>query len=513
MNGKKFNIITRLIFLCVFLFTENIFAQSPRRIEIIQAGSLEGSKINGREVRRLVGDVIFQQEDTRLYCDSALFYEEGNSIDAYGSVRIEGPRAKLSGDVLHYEGNRKQAVMTGQVVKMTDGKAVLTTTALNYDLQNEIGEYSTGGKVEDKDNVLTSRKGYYYSKDRTVSFRDNVVLTNPKYIMRSDTLRYHTPTSTAYFLGPCTITSTGSDSSFIYCEYGWYNTETEKSYFSKNTFIRSKENILSGDSLLYDRTAGRGRAWNNVMIVDTLQKMIISGNFAFLDEKKGTSYVTGNGMLIKAFTTDSMFLHADTLFAKQDSAKGNKEYYAYNHVRIFKPDLQGQCDSLIYKTVDSTVYFYGSPILWNNQNQLTAELITLTLVDNRLNTMNLFNTAFITGREDSLRYNQVKGRDMTGYFNDNKLETILVKGNGQTIYYIRNSKKQLSGVNRADCSDIRITLDSSSVDKISLLNGADATLFPIKELDPRELRLKNFKWYGHLQPISKEDIFIWKGKE
>ncbi len=500
----------KYLFLISLLLSFNVYSQKVQQIEIIQANSLEGNKVNGEDVRRLVGDVIFKQETTMLYCDSALFFVVSNSIEAYGHVRVEGPTAKLSGDVLHYEGNTKKAVITGKIVRMTDGKAVLTTDRLNYDLASDVGEYTTGGKVEDKENVLTSQHGYYYSNDKTVFFKDHVVLINPKYVMKSDTLKYNTITETSYFYGPSTIQSTGKDSGFIYCEYGWYNTKTEKAYFSKNAFIRSKESKLNGDSILYDRNTGVGKAWKNVQVTDTVQKVIISGEYATLDEKKGTSFVTGKSMLTKILETDSIYLHADTLYAKQDSATELNTYYAYKHTKIFKSDLQGQCDSLVYSSKDSTIYFYGSPILWNNKNQLTADLITLKLANNKLQTMNLVSNSFITGMEDSLRYNQVKGRNMVGYFSDNKLSKIHVLGNGQTVYYIRNGKKQLTGVNKADCSDMMIYIDSSSVKQISLLQKPDATLYPIKELSYQELRLKDFAWYGEMQPKTKEDIFIWK---
>lgn len=512
MNGCT-RAICRLLLLIVWQVfpVSEIYAQETRQIEIVRAGSLEGVKVNGIEVRRLVDDVVFKQGDTYMYCDSALFYESTNSIDAYGVIRIEGPRAQLYGDILHYDGNAEMADITGKTVRMTDGKMQLTTTALQYDLKQDIGVYNNGGKVIDKDNVLTSKRGYYFSKEKMVFFKDDVVLTNPKYVMKSDTLKYHTPTETAYFHGPCNIQSSGKDSAHIYCEYGWYNTATEKAWFSKNAYIESKENKLQGDSLLYDKLKGIGRAWNNVSVTDTVQKMIISGSYALLDEKKGTSFVTGNSMLTKIFETDSLFLHADTLYATQDTAKKQKTYFAYHHVRIFKTDLQGQCDSLVYNTADSTIWFYTAPVLWNNNNQLTAERINLLLSGNKIHTMNLLSEAFITGFEDSLRFNQVKGRIMVGYFENNKLSTINVTGNGQSIYYLRNSKKQLTGVNQAECSDMRIVMKDSKVHKISLINKPDATLYPVKQADPAMMKLKDFAWYGALQPKSKEDIFIWPG--
>lgn len=496
-----------------FLFPFTVNAQEKKQIEIVQANSLEGAKVNGIEVRRLIGSVIFKQEDTYMYCDSANFYEVTNSVDAFGSIRIEGPKVKLYGDVLHYDGRISRADITGKTVRLSDGKMDLTTTAMQYDLEKDIGEYHTGGKVVDKANVLTSKSGYYYSNDRMVFFKDSVVLTNPKYIMRSDTLKYHTPSATAYFFGPSHIYSTGTDSTHIYCEEGWYNTDTEKSSFSRNPFIESKVNRLSGDSLLYDRKSRTGRAWHNVAITDTSEKVIISGDYAWLNEMSGTSFVTGSSVLTKVFTTDSLFLHADTLFAKEDTATKQKTYFAYKHVRVFKTDLQAQCDSLVYSTKDSTIFFFTSPVIWNNRNQLTADKIGLVLKGNKLHTMQLYSSAFIAGMEDSLRFNQIRGRSMVGYFTDNVLSLIEVSGNGQSVYYLRNKKNQLTGVNQAECSDMKIYIHDSKVAKISLLNAPDATLFPVKETDPLQLRLKNFSWKGHLQPLKKSDIFFWPGDE
>ncbi len=506
----SFHLVLALSFVCRFSFSAR--AQEKRQIEIVQAGSLEGVKVNGVEVRRLIGDVIFKQEDTYMYCDSALFYEVTNSVDAYGTIRIEGPKVKLYGDLLHYNGNTGKADITGKEVRLTDGKMLLTTTEMEYDIEEDFGEYHTGGKVVDRENVLTSQRGYYFTNERMVFFKDNVVLTNPRYIMQSDTLKYHTTDATAYFYGPTHIYSIGSDSAHMYCEDGWYNTESGKSRFMKNAFIESGVNRLSGDSLLYDRLKRTGRAWHNVAITDTTEKIIINGDFAFLNESTGSSYVTGSSMLTKVFETDSLFLHADTLYACQDSVSRQKTYLAYRHVRIYKPDLQGQCDSMVYSTHDSTVWLHGLPVIWNNKNQLTADKIGLLLENNRISTMQLYSGAFIAGMEDSLRFNQVKGRSMTGYFQNNQLHKIEVTGNGQSIYYLRNKKKQLTGVNQADCSDMTIYITDSKVSKISLIKTPDATLHPVKETDPLQLRLKDFSWKGHLQPLQKSDIFKWVGE-
>ena len=485
------------------------FSQNSKRVEIVQANSLEGSKIDGQQVRRLNGDVIFRQDATLMYCDSALFYEKSNSIDAYGHVRIVGPDAKMEGQTLHYNGDTKKAVITNDV-KLSDGKMTLTTQSLNYNMETDVADYSDGARVVDHENVLTSKTGYYFAKDKMVFFKDHVVLTNPEYVMHSDTLKYHTPSATSYFYGPCFINSTAKDSSYIYCEYGWYNTNTGKSYCSKNAYIQSGNNRLAGDSILYDRNAKIGRAYKNVAVTDTLEKVVVTGDYANVNEKNHTSFVTGKAMLIKMFETDSMFMHADTLLAFEDTINQSKTYYAYKHVRFYKGDLQGKCDSLIYSSADSTMRFYTNPVLWSLKNQLTADSISLNLSGNKIVSLLMRQNSFIVSQEDSLRFNQVKGRDMTGYFQNNKLYKIHVVGNGQSIYYLRNKYGQLSGVNQADCSEMMIYIDENKINQISLLNKPDATLFPVKEANPLEMRLKGWYWLYDKRPLSSEDIFVWK---
>jgi hypothetical protein len=246
-----------------------------------------------------------------------------------------------------------------------------------------------------------------------------------------------------------------------------------------------------------------------VSIHDTLEQVIISGGVASMNEKSGEAWVTRNAMLTRIFELDSLFMHADTLRMNNDSLNDMKSYMAYNKVRVFKSDLQAQCDSVCYSTIDSTIWFFRNPVLWGESNQLTADTIGLVLRGDTISGMRLLSNAFIAAQEDTMRFNQVKGRHMDGSFVGNRLHTIHVVGNGESVYYLRNNRKQLSGVNSANCSEMRIRMNESKVSRIWLLNKPDAVLDPVKEVDPLALRLKGFKWRGSERPQKKEDIFVW----
>ncbi len=490
------------------LFSTLLYAQKNKKVELIHANALTYDETAGGKVRHLTGDVKFRQDNIFLYCDSAFFYSETNAIDAFSNVRIvQGDSLNLYGDVLKYDGNRKQAEMFRNI-RMNDGKITLTTDHISYDMKLNIASYSEGGKIIDGDNTLTSKTGYYYSSQKDFFFKKNVVLLNPDYKMTCDTLKYNGPSKVAYFLSPTFITS---KEHLIYCENGWYDTEKGTSRFSKNAYLQSKEQKLKGDSILFDRISGNGKAFGNIEITDTIERIVIRGDYAEYFQKHDSAMVTGHTLFIQIFETDSMYLHADTLTASGDSAgtseKKQKRIMAYHHVKIFKPDLQGKCDSLAYSAKDSSMEMYKAPILWSDKNQLTAEHISMELSRNRISKLLMLRSSFIISQEDSVHYNQVKGKKMTGHFENNKLHDMLVEGNGETIYYAKDNNNRFIGVNKAVCSDILILIHENKVNDISLLKKPEAAFHPMGELGKEDLFLKGFTWRGDERPGSREDIF------
>jgi lipopolysaccharide export system protein LptA len=401
---------------------------------------------------------------------------------------------------------------------MRDRKMVLNTNRLDYNMETDVAFYTDSGHIVHDEDVLTSRMGYYYSSSRDLYFRNDVLLVNPEFRMTCDTLRYSTVTKTAHFMGPTYITS---EENLIYCESGWYNTELQTSLFTGNSYLKTKEQTLRGDTVTYNRNLALGTGIGNVSMYDSPNKVLITGDYAEHHESIDSSFVTGRATLIQIYESDSLFMHGDTLKAVaapvdslQDTTTA-RNLFAWHNVRMYRKDLQGKCDSLVYSYSDSTLRMYTDPVLWSGQNQLTADSISIQVANSEIDRMYLVNSSFIVpkadslqqGPQDSIRFNQIRGKNMTGYFYDNKLYKILVKGNGQTIYYGKNKEEKNFGVNRADCSDLIILVNDNKVQQISLLNEPDGTLYPIKELPTRELRLKGFIWRESDRPKPKEDIY------
>lgn len=473
------------------------------------ANSLEYDERLGKNVKRLIGNVVFTQENTVLYCDSAYFFPN-NVIDAYKNIRmLQGDSLNLTGDHLHYDGNSKIAQVRGDVT-LTHKSMVLKTNFLDYDRAKKTAYYYNHGTVTDKENTLTSIRGYYYSSQSNFLSIDSVKLVNPKYVMFSDTLKYNTKTKVSFFLGPTLIRS--GDTSYVYCENGWYDTHKEVSQFNRNAFIVNKSQKLSADSIYYDRASGFGKAFRNVELVDTTEKIILRGHKSFYNQKEGKGMMTKDAVLIqiseKQSTFDSLYMHADTIFLDMDSTKKHRIFRAWKHVKIFKSDLQGKCDSLISSMKDSVINLYSNPVIWAEESQLSAEKISIYSVKNKINKIHLQNSAFIISKEDNDKFNQIKGKQITGFLKNNQLSKIDIKGNGQSIYYAKDDKEYI-GANKAECTDMTIFRKDKKFDRIMFFTKPTATLYPVGQLTPETSRLKDFVWHEKHRPVKKEDIFKW----
>lgn len=538
-NLKK--ISTLFIGLFAIVASPNLYAQKASKVEIINADSFEFDEDLGNGAKRLIGHVQFKQDNVLMFSDSAYYYDN-NALDAFGNIHInQNDSVHLYGDILKYDGNSKMASVTGKVVTLKDKEMTLTTTKLDFNMQSNIGYYNNKGKIITKDNTLTSQNGYYYSSQKNLFFKKDVVLINPEYKMYCDSLRYNTITETAFFNGPTNIIS---NTNKIYCENGWYNTKKDIAQFNKNAWLKNKEQKLHGDSLYYDSKNGYGKAIKNVEILDSAQNLTIRGNFLEYFEIAEKSIVTDKAVMIQYFKTDTLYLHADTLKATFDSTyfalkkekeaeemkrtKGKKDQkirvqmedsvaaahriiFAYYKVKFFKSDMQGLCDSLVYNASDSLMRLYTKPMLWSDANQLTAEFINIKLYDGKIYKLMMNNNAYIVSQYDSLRYNQIKGKKMIGYFVENDLKKIDVNGNGETVYYVKDDDDgSLTGVNKAECSDMAIYINNNKVEKLKMFKKPSGIMHPPTKVSPSEMLLKDFAWYADFRPKDANDIFNWR---
>ncbi|MFW6224339.1 MAG: LptA/OstA family protein, partial [Bacteroidota bacterium] len=296
----------------------------------------------------------------------------------------------------------------------------------------------------------------------------------------------------------------------IFCKNGWYDTQNDLARFSKDAYFTNEEQFLSGDSLFYDRNEGFGRATGNVLLKDSVQNTFVTGQLAEHFENEHLSEVTVEAVLTVVAQNDSLFMHADTLRSVNDEENDVRLLQAWNKAKFYRTDLQGLADSIVYNFSDSTIYLYRNPVIWSNNHQLTAERIEVkTADDNQVESIHLFNAAFIASKEDAEAFNQIKGRKIVGYFDENELVRIDVFGNGEALYYAKDEDEELLGINKSLSTDITILLEENQISEIILFTNSDSNLFPPEQIPAEERFLQHFKWITDTRPSSKADIFIW----
>jgi lipopolysaccharide export system protein LptA len=482
----------------LFLFSFPLFllAQNKEPITINSASYLDFNK-NYANAERLVGNVNMSQGDMTLTCDSAWFWKDENRMEAFGHAFLnQAGGMQVWSEYMLYNGNTKMA-SAQRNVKMTDGKMTLTTDAIQYDVNSKIAYYTTGGHIKDGENSMTSKTGTYYSKSRDYFFKGKIKLVNPEYTMESDTLRYNGLTKIAYFFGPTYITSLDN---LLFCNYGWYNTDKNTCQFSKHAYIESKENRIDSDSFLYDRNTGVGRAFGNIKLTDTLQKIVIKGQKGIHHRFNKTTLISGNPIAFKELEEDSIFIKANNFFDKLDTFNKKRTLTAYGASKIYKTDIQGMADSLSYSLTDSVIRLYKNPVLWNEANQTTGDTIFIYQKGKVIDKMEVLQNAMVIMEEEANKYNQIKGKRLFGLFSKNKLYRVNVKGNGQSIYYAREDSTQFTGVNYVECANMVISIDSNKVKKVSFLISPKGTFYPIDKLPKEREKLRGFQWLIEKRP-------------
>lgn len=500
----KIKNIHHLILPILLIFVCSFSAFSQGKITIEDAESLVGGKNEaGEPYRKLIGNVVLRQGNTRIFGDSVILYSQKNISEVFGErVRVEeGDSITVIGDKLIYDGNKRVAEMRNDVI-YRDPSMTLYSDNLDYDLKASLAYYFGGGRLVDTTNVLTSEEGSYNTVTNMASFKDSVVLVNPDYTLESDTLRYNTVTKVAYTMGPTVITR--NDGMELYAKAGSeYLTTQKQSIFGLGT-IETESYVISGDQLFFDEISQLYRATANVEMVAKEDNVIISGDSAIYRKEAGITKIYGHAVMRKPMQMDTLYLSADTLVSLEDSIPENERILAYKDVRIYRSDLQALSDSLAYHITDSILYFYQNPIMWNGGSQIVADSINVEVIEGQVRKMNTTENSFVISQDTIKNYNQVKGRDMVAYFEQGNIKQIDVEGNGESIYFALEQDTILVGMNKIIGSDLKIIFTENQVSNIHVYVKPQASFFPPHEITKDTRKLENFSWRAAERPSKAQ---------
>lgn len=315
----------------------------PGKVFLEHADSLYTTPDFGRVDRQIVkGNVEFRQGSMIMQCDSAYYYPERNSMDAFGNVRMvqrtpSGIRRAFA-DVVYYDGDAKLARLRTrghQQVKLEDPRATLLSDSIDYSMipDAERGWYDRGGRLnattKNGDHItITSMHGVYTPATSVAEFDEDVVLRNPtpgrQYTLRSQKLFYNTATGVASIETPTEIEGQGN---MVMTSHGQYDTGNDNAVLdSRSTIVHldtaGNAVTLEGDSIIFDNATGISRAYSYrnyeknpqpVILTDTAHHVILTGGYGFYDNTKRISVAADYPLLREYSTPDTLQLRADTI--------------------------------------------------------------------------------------------------------------------------------------------------------------------------------------------------------
>jgi lipopolysaccharide export system protein LptA len=513
--------------------TTTTTAQDTVRVVEILPGvrKLEIRKVDdSTQLQILAGNVRLKQGNSYFYCDSCIINNRSGIFEAFGNVRInDSDTANAYSDYLLYLIDKKTAYLKGNV-KLHDGKGILTTPELEYDINTKIGIYTKTGKVVNNNTTLTSGEGYYYTDMKDVYFRKNVELKDPAYYLKTESLLYNTETETARFIAYTYIKD--SSGRIIETSEGYYNLKTGKAEFGKRPFIRDGKRTIRADRVATDDSTGISQAVGNVVIVDSAQNMTVIAGEVFSNNKKETMLATRKPLMIIKQDNDSIYIAADTLYSARltdlfgardslvkDTIKGiniieldekdstNRYFEAFRNVRIFSDSLQAVCDSLFYSFRDSIFRLFDKPVVWSNRNQVSGDTILLFTKNKKADRFRVWENSFIVSKLDPEIFNQVKSTRMEGFLSEGSIDSVNAKGMAETIYYIQDEDSSYSGINQSQSDALDLYFHQRELQKVVFRSAVSGTIWPIRQKDPREMRLPNFAWYETRRPKTKFELF------
>ena len=508
----------------ILCFTITSTAQTSKKIRIEYAPFASSDTLKGPGVTVFTRDnmqqVHFAHEGIDMWCDKAIYYEKEDFMEAFSNVVMkQGDTVTMTARYTEYSGKTGLAFASGKVI-LTEPKSVLTTDTLHFDRVKQQAYYNTGGKVvRDSSGTITSSIGRYYMETKKYQFVNNVVLVNPQYTLNTNQLDFYSENGHAYLFGPSTIVG---ETSTIYCERGFYDTENDTGYFIKNSRINYENRIVEGDSMYFDRNKDFASATNNIKITDTINNSVAKGHYAEVWKAKDSVFITKRALVITVQERDSLYMHSDTI--RVNGPPESRITRAYYNAKLYKSDLSGKADSIHadHKTgltrlinlarYNSSDVFSSKrhPVLWNVGNQMTGD--TIHLISNpkteQLDSLLVFDNAFLISK-DTLGdgYSQTKGQRLIGLFKDNELYNVDIIKNAEVIYFMRNDTNELIGINKSKSGSINMQIEANEVVDTKFINQVDGDIYPESEFPANARTLRGFSWRDDERPKSVEDLF------
>ncbi|KFF24677.1 OstA-like protein [Chryseobacterium vrystaatense] len=493
------------------------------KVKIIHSDEFKkDTKYEGNQY--MVGHVQIEHQGSILYADEVILYNDQSLVKAIGNAKLQNADGSvITAHEMEYNGVTQKGVAKKDVV-LTDPKQTIKTDILYYDRLANQAYFNTGGTISDAQNVMYTKSATYFLNTKMIDFVGNVKIDSPDYIIEGPNIKQNQNTKVAEFFGPTTITNRANPKNRIYTERGTYKMETKEAFLNKNSKIFYNDKILTGDDMYFNNITGFGKATGNVTLDDPIERRYIKGGYGEIFQKKDSAMMTKGPYAVKIMEKDSVYFAAEKILSYQrpDSADITKKksfLRAFKKARVFKSNAQGRADSIAFNETDGIMHMYTDPILWSGEKQVTGDKVEayFNTQSENIDSLKVIGNAFAISKVDSLNlkdeFNQVKGKFMTVYYQNNEIKEARVVGNAQSIVFVDDVDQETKqpkriGITISTCGIIGALFEESGLQIVSCSIGAVADTYPMSKIEPEKRKFSDFNWNTKDRIRKWQDILV-----
>ena len=492
-----------------------------------------------RDVAYLIGEVALEQGSRQLWTTNLTYflgdrYGEYNNggvlidkslqvsskrgiywagrqeVKFVDSVVVLHPKFNLAADSMRYLAAQRLVLFTGPTNIYTRAAKIYCEGGF-YDLETEIAEFNRNPQYEGNGKNATANTIRYEAKTGEVNMTGNVNVEDGDRLITGSSLRYLENTGETWIIGePARYTD--STRTIVSPEI-FYNEATDQVMTKGPSEISYGDLIIAADQTTFNQSTGIGTLTGNVEWRDTAQDVGIRAEQ--IDYALKTEYLlafssTSRPIFFTVIEGDTLFIAADTLQLgiEVDTAIADtvRLMRAYHDVRLFKSDLQGRTDSLVFNRRDSLFTFFGDPVLWSDTTQFSADSIHMNIENSQIKDIVLNRKALIVSELMATYYDQIKGKMIVAEFDSSKIKEMTVTGNAESIYYTRDDQSAFIGVNKTICSKMFFTFNDGEIHILKYYGDNSSSLLPMHEADHKGMRLEGFQWRADERPLSINDL-------
>ena len=483
---------------------------------------------------KLFGEVILQEGDNALFTDS-LIYDLQNREASYvtgGLMKRDGTSIKSRRGKYYLSDD---LVALADSVVIVDTNFVLQADTLEFDMEEKRAIFVGPTSIAEGDNEIYCESGYYSIDEGRGEFSTNAGFVREGQRGQADRMIFDDSTKVFRMIGNARLwkeDQIAEGDSIIYFQeeeraelFGnakyqdstrslvadiiVYDQATDKLTTRGSTKLMEGDVELIAKEVDYDDSTGVGQARGQVEWRDTLNDIAIFSDV--LDYDKTSNYVkaTGRRPWIELYMEDdTMFVSGDTIISDEEviAADTSRRIFLYHDVRIYKSDIQGKCDSMVFLEKDSAFTMFDEPLLWSDTSQFSGDTIYIFLKEKTVDRIRQVSESMIVSSNDMVYFNQIGGKEIVSFFKDGKPNYTLVEGNAQSLYFATDEEDAYIAGNKSICSRIKVQFREKKIDNIMFLAEPKAEMLPMSTPGLKDIRLEGYQWKYELRPKSKEDV-------